>query len=144
MIVQCHFTVDDVTHFVKYNDEILPVFGNMSVTESIKSITFESYNHDPGYLEIKGQDTTTSNRPNCESGGLLLHCRSNDTMSPWHNFISDNSSDWLDEFNSTPCKSNKGIMGAASYFIYFFQKSWCKENMGRSSKRHAICETKTW
>ena len=119
--MQCHLTVDDVIHYVKYNDEILTIFGNISVVSSIKSITFESYNDDPGNLEIKGQDKWPSGYPDCESGGLLLHCRANDTMSPWHNFKSDNSSDWLDEFNSTPCKSSKGMLNAASYFAYFFK-----------------------
>lgn len=118
--VQFHLTVDDELHYVKYNDGILQVFGDLSDWRSIKSISFESLNDNPGTLEIKGEDKTSSGN-NCHTGGLLLHCRSNDTMSPWHNFVSDNSSDWKDGFNFTPCKRNSGIMDAAYVTAYFFK-----------------------
>ena len=122
--MECKLTVDNEIRYVKYNNITLDINGDQSTWTSEKSISFEAVNDDPGTLEIKGFNQENTN---CQSGGMLIHCISNDTSSPWHNFVSDDVN-WEDENNNVPIYCQNGMMkwGSSHDIIKFFKSVGAK------------------
>ena len=100
--------MDNKVLSVKFNGASLSFSGEVNTDWRTKHNTsFVVPSDNLGKLEIKGEDANTSE--NCKWGGLLMHCTTNDTSSPWHNFVSDDAN-WKDEYNMKPCQNSDGIM----------------------------------
>ena len=96
----------------------LEVNGDKNSWESPKNVIFNacySYYDGTKPLKISGSDAESSDH--CANGGLILHCTSDDTNSPWHNFKTDNAH-WTTESGEVPClDNNSGFATAGSQFI---------------------------
>ena len=89
--VSCSMTIDNIVNSVCYGDMFLMVEGDLMDWESEKTFEFSSCdNANPGYLVINGTEQANSG-PFCTKAGMILHCTAEDTTSPWHNFVSDNT-----------------------------------------------------
>jgi len=90
--------------------QILPFVGpNEGKKAYREEKTFEftpDQNPMGGRLIIEGENW--DNERHCDIGGLLLHCQSEDTLSPWHNFQSD-TSNWHTKDGSPLCSNNEGM-----------------------------------
>jgi hypothetical protein len=105
-------TIDNAMKTVKYGDrELTADSGSVNSWTSVKVFSFT----DAGpmaKLEIYGSEF--SNCDGCACAGLSVHCASDDSTAPWHNFVSDtthwksrveNSNRGNTEY-ATPCVSS--------------------------------------
>ena len=108
-------TIDNAMKTVKYGDrELTADSGSVNSWTSVKVFSFT----DAGpmaKLEIYGSEF--SNCDGCACAGLGVHCVSDDSTSPWLNFVSDTThwksrvekSNGGDTEYATPCVSSSGF-----------------------------------
>ena len=111
--VRCTLTVDNVVDSVSHNGALLQVIGTLDDWKMEKSFTFTSCdNSNPGSIVINGTDSNPDNH--CQWGGLLMVCTADDTTSPWHNFVTDDTNWVNNEDDTPPCSEQTGFIPAAS------------------------------
>ena len=108
--VECSFTIDNAVNSVTHNGVELTINGQVDNLAIEKTVEFNCTNEDPGNLVISGSDDNTFDDPSshCTFAGLILHCTAYDVSNPWHDFVSDNNANWVDENGAIPCASTSG------------------------------------
>ena len=113
--VKCSMTVDNAIRTVKYgNQDLTADSGSVDSWTSVKVFSFTDAGP-TAKLEIYGEEY--SNCDGCKCAGLGVHCVSDDSTSPWHNFVSDTThwksrvenSNGGDTEYATPCVSSSGF-----------------------------------
>ena len=113
--VKCSMTVDNAIRTVKYgNQDLTADSGSVDSWESVKVFSFTDAGP-TAKLEIYGEEY--SNCDGCKCAGRGVHCVSDDSTSPWHNFVSDTThwksrvenSNGGDTEYATPCVSSSGF-----------------------------------
>ena len=85
--VVCSMTIDNSIESVKYDgQELTTDSGNVDNWGSVKKYSFTDAGTS-AKLEIYGYEWANCN--GCGCAGLGVHCVSDDSNSPWHNFVSD-------------------------------------------------------
>ena len=97
-------TIDNIVTSVSYNGDELDVTGTLTNWRSENTFEFESCDRsNPGTLTILGSDTDNTG-DYCTKSGLILQCASEDTFSPWHNFVTD-MTNWKTSNGSDVCSN---------------------------------------
>ena len=97
-------TIDNIVTSVSYNGDELDVTGTLTNWRSENTFEFESCDRsNPGTLTILGSDAENTG-DYCAISGLILQCASEDTFSPWHNFVTD-MTNWKTSDGSDVCSN---------------------------------------
>ena len=92
-------TIDNAIESVKYNgQELTADSGNVESWTSVKKYSFTDAGT-AATLEIYGYEYSNCN--GCGCAGLAIHCVSDDSNSPWHNFVSD-TTHWQSRVEAPP------------------------------------------
>ena len=104
-------TIDNVVDGISYEGTALDVQGDLNNWNKEKTFTFSTCDrNNPGTLMVDGTDTDNS-PTNCLTGGMIMHCTCEDTLNPWHNFVSD-TVNWKLDDESTLCTSEANFVRA--------------------------------
>ena len=110
--ISCTLTIDNVVDSVTYNGETIFVTNQLEGWHIPKTIEFSSCdNSNPGSLVVAGSDEENTNR-HCNTAGFLMACTADDTNSPWHQFVSDETN-WTDSDGDPICVNSGGVLAVA-------------------------------